>query len=65
MSENMTLHQYDTQRLQKDSNYLDNYYDRLYKIRNSKLNDDFKKVLFEAHFYVDEQMCSTKSRSLL
>lgn len=41
--------------------------DRLYKIRPliEKLNTNFKKVPFEVHLSVDEQMCSTKARSLL
>ena len=41
--------------------------DRLYKIRPliEALNKNFKKVLFEEHLSVDEQICSTKARSAL
>lgn len=41
--------------------------DRLYKIRPliEALNNSFKKVPYEAHLSVDEQMCSTTARSSL
>ena len=51
----------------KNKSKNDPNYDRLYKIRPiiTKLQENLKKIPYEEHLSVDEQMCATKSRNYL